>query len=148
MIATIIFERRDSMSEKSQYHTRQRTLLLEYLTTTKKGWFSSRDIIDEPSLDLGEATVYRMLSKLTEEGLLEKKPADNGHGALYRCSETVDCHGHVHLRCLVCDNTFCLHSEELEKAEQDIGSKLGFSVDESKTTLYGVCSSCKHAEGK
>ena len=136
------------MSEKSLYHTRQRSALLEYLQKSRTGWFSSRDIIDEPSLDLGEATVYRMLSKLTDEGVLEKKAAENGRGSLYRFSGTADCHGHMHLRCLVCDNTFCLHSEELERAEQDIGSKLGFSVDESKTTLYGVCSSCKHAEGK
>ena len=136
------------MSEKSLYHTKQRSALLEYLRSNRNGWVSSREIIEEPSLDIGEATVYRMLTRLTEEGLLEKKPAENGRGARYRCSETADCRGHMHLRCLVCDNTFCLHSDELEKAEQDIGSKLGFSVDESKTTLYGVCSSCKHAEGK
>ena len=135
------------MSEKTLYHTRQRSALLEYLKSKKDGWVSSREIIEEPSLEIGEATVYRMLTKLAEEGILEKKPAENGRGALYRYSGTADCHGHMHLRCLVCDNTFCLHSEELEKAEQDIGSKLGFSVDESKTTLYGVCSSCKHAEG-
>lgn len=136
------------MSEKSLYHTRQRSALLEYLRSNKSGWVSSREIIEEPALDIGEATVYRMLTRLAEEGLLEKKPAENGRGSLYRYSGTADCHGHMHLRCLVCDNTFCLHSEELEKAERDIGSKLGFSVDESKTTLYGVCSSCRRAEEK
>ncbi len=134
------------MSDKSQYHTRQRSLLIDFLQKTKSSWFSSREIIEEPSLDIGEATVYRILSKLTEEGLLEKKPAENGRGSLYRYSGTADCHGHMHLRCLVCDNTFCLHSDELEKAERDIGSKLGFSVDESKTTLYGVCCDCRRSE--
>jgi len=135
------------MSEKLQYQTRQRTELLDYMRNRSNDWLSSRELITEPSLSIGEATVYRILSKLTEEGLIEKKPSENGRGAVYRYCGTSSCHGHIHLRCIVCDNTICLHSNALEKAEQDIGSELGFSVDESRSTLFGICRGCKHAGG-
>lgn len=133
------------MAEKSQYQTRQRLELVEYMRNHCDGWLCSRDIIDEPSLDIGEATVYRILNRLAEEGIIEKKSSENGRGALYRYCGTADCHGHIHLRCLVCDHTICLHSHELQQAEQVIGSELGFSVDESRSTLYGICSGCKKA---
>lgn len=131
------------MAEKGQYQTRQRAELIDFLQERSGEWISARDIIDCPEVKLGEATVYRMLTRLAEEGILEKRASESGRGALYRICSTTHCKGHLHLRCLVCDNTICLHSEALHRAEEDIGSRLGFSIDESRSTLYGVCSECK-----
>lgn len=135
------------MPEKNQYQTRQRTELTEYMRRRGGEWISSRVIINDPSIGLGEATVYRILARLAEDGILEKKPSESGHGSLYRYSATSECRGHIHLRCLKCDSTICLHSDELLSAEQQIGSSLGFSVDESKSTLFGICRQCKNNGG-
>ncbi len=135
------------MSEKKQYNTRQRAELIDYFRSESERWLSSRDIISDPKLDLSEATVYRMLTKLTEEGLIEKKPSENGRGAVYRFCGTADCHGHLHLRCLVCDSTICLQSNESRQIERSIGSEFDFSVDEERSTIYGVCRECKTSGG-
>ena len=52
----------------------------------------------------------------------------------------------MHLRCLHCNNTICADSDLLESVEQSLQSRLGFSVDDSHTTLYGVCGECRRKE--
>ena len=67
----IIFKSGESfMAEKTTYKTRQRDEILRFFTEHKDCCFSARDLIGQ--VDAGEATVFRALATLTNEGKLKK----------------------------------------------------------------------------
>ena len=71
------------MGEKGAYNTRPRAELLDFFREHHGESFSARDIIERSGLQMGEATVYRFLSKLTAEGKLCRTVKDKGGVSLY-----------------------------------------------------------------
>lgn len=79
-------------SSVGRYHTKQQTLILEYLALKKDTAFTAESVwrgllgVEEK---VGRATVYRALDRLVEAGTILKIPSGDGNRALYRyCSAT------------------------------------------------------------
>ncbi|MEM1167036.1 MAG: transcriptional repressor [Planctomycetota bacterium] len=90
--------------------------------------------------ELGLATVYRTISKLTEAG--EIAPVElPGESPRYERREAADQHHH-HFRCTCCDRVFdvhgCAHGVESLAPE-------GFEVEDHEITLTGRCADCAGA---
>lgn len=129
--------------DNKTYKTRQRSELLDFFRENSDKCFLAKDIIKNSSITLGEATIYRALSKFVDEGLLKKFISSDGSGSYYqynRCEH--DCSSHFHLKCVKCGTLFHMDCGFMQDMTKHISSEHGFIVDNSKTTLYGTCKNC------
>ncbi len=127
------------MADK-KYRTKQRDSILAYFASHPDVCLSAKDIIESPEIEVGEATVFRCLAHLTEEGLIKKYASDDG--ALYQYTHTEACNHHFHLKCLHCGKILHLHCDLMHSLSAHIESDHGFSVDVSRTVIYGYCKDC------
>ena len=129
--------------DNKKYNTKQKNELLDFFKENKDECFLAKDIIKNSSISLGEATVYRTLSRFVEEGLLKKFISPGGSGAYYQYNEkSHGCDSHFHLKCVKCGTLFHMDCSFLKDMTSHIEGEHGFSVDNSKTTLYGTCKNC------
>lgn len=140
------------MERQKQYSTRSRSVLIDFFEKHRDECFSAKDIIESDAVDIGEATVYRLLTKLTQQGVLQKSLSRNGAGSLYQLTAKADCQDHFHLKCLDCGNIIHMHCHTMHSLEEHIESEHDFTVDNSYTVIYGQCGRCKdkstHLGGK
>jgi Fur family ferric uptake transcriptional regulator len=94
------------------------------------------------NLDVGLATVYRVLTQFEQAGLLSRNHFETGK-AVFELN-----HGthHDHLVCLDCSRVEEFFDEEIEKRQQQIAKDRGFSLAEHALALYGHCTKtdCPH----
>lgn len=87
---------------------------------------------------LTEATVYRTLNFLAEQGLV--MVAHVGHGQLvYEVSE----HDHHHLICRVCGRMEEIDHQELKSLYKVFLAKTGYQIDTIHATFFGLCPTCQ-----
>ena len=93
---------------------------------------------------IGQATVYRQLERLVEEGLVEKYIIDQNSPACFEyigndeCGEGLCVHG----KCLKCGRIFHLHCDEIKELEDHLKAHHGFTPDFHHTVIYGICDQC------
>lgn len=127
------------------YHTKQRDLIIEFFENNKGRCFTSRQIIEESGLKLGEATVFRLLKKLTEQGIIKQFISDKNTGTLYQYNRE-ECANHFHMKCLKCSKVFHTECESIKNIEKHIEDDHGFIVDNGKTVFYGICKECSEKD--
>lgn len=131
------------MDNKKIYGTKQRNFILDFFKSHRNECFSAKFIIENNGMNIGEATIYRLLAKLTAEGKLKRFIADKGLGATYQYNDTEQCDSHFHLKCLNCGETVCIDCLFMHGMEKHVESEHEFSVDNTKTILFGTCKVCK-----
>jgi len=134
------------MENKQNYNTKQRLNLIQFFKNNPGECFSAKEIIKNPEISLGEATIYRSLSKFVSEGKLKKYISPDGEGAFYQYNDNAlnpACNDHFHLKCISCGTLVHMDCELMGSIKEHIDKEHGFSIDNSKTTLYGLCSKCK-----
>jgi Fe2+/Zn2+ uptake regulation proteins len=132
------------MKESEGYKTKQRELILACIKNWKDNHFTADDIaikLKETSNPVGKATVYRYLEKLTEQGAVRKYTLEEGESACYQYREE-DCPEHFHLKCKSCGILICAKCSFLDGLEKHIFEHHSFTVDSTKTVLYGICGAC------
>lgn len=93
--------------------------------------------------NLTEATVYRNLDFLAEQGLV--LVAHVGSGRIVYESAA---HHHHHLYCRHCGYAIDIDHAELAPLYEHIQQKTGFILDTSHVTFFGVCPGCARTEQK
>jgi Fur family transcriptional regulator, ferric uptake regulator len=88
-------------------------------------------------------TIYRVLDRLEEEGLIHKTSGLNGeakYAACQRCDhqEGKHQHHHLHFNCTVCQKTYCL-----ETTVPQITLPQGYSLDNLNLVATGTCPTCR-----
>jgi Fur family ferric uptake transcriptional regulator len=126
-----------------RYNTQQRAAILAFFAAHPDECFSARDIIDEPQIRVGEATVYRLLGRLADEGAVTRYAGDAGRGSTYRYSDDRNCVKHVHLKCTTCGSFIHFDCPRLNDFTQHIELEHEFNIDSGKTVIYGLCKHCK-----
>ena len=91
---------------------------------------------DNPGLSLG--TVYRNLSKLTENGFISKLSIPNQSD---RYDKNIK--PHAHLICEKCNNIYDVESETINKFINDLSNEENLSITNYDIVLQGICNSCK-----
>ncbi len=86
-------------------------------------------------MDIGLATVYRVLTQFEQAGLLERHFFESGK-AVFEIN-----HGkhHDHLVCLDCGKVEEFYDPEIERHQNQIASERGFVIREHSLYLYGNC---------
>lgn len=120
--------------------TPQRMAILRVLKSAR-GHLSPAEIYEKVAPELPgmtEATVYRTLNFLAEQGLV--LVAHVGHGQLVY--EIAD-HDHHHLICRACGRTQEVDHEALKTLYMNFLEKTGFRIDTIHTTFFGLCPDCQ-----
>lgn len=69
--------------DRNNYNTKQRDEIVEFFSRHRGSCFTAKDIITSGEVTVGEATVYRTLTKLANQGVLKRFTGD-GSGACYQ----------------------------------------------------------------
>ncbi len=121
------------------YNTQQKNALLDFLKKRNGAYVSINEI--SGCLDLlAKSTLYRLLGRLEEEGVLESAMVGGNKCYAYRPAE---CHAHLHMTCSVCGR--CIHLDEKEslKLKDSLLDATGFELDLFSSVLFGVCKECR-----
>lgn len=127
------------------YNTKQKSAIINCIQEIDNRHFTVDelfDLLNKGGNSVGRTTVYRMLERLTDEGVLRKYAA-TGESACYQyAGERDDCHEHFHLKCEKCGSLIHLDCDEIAEFHNHIKSHHGFSVNNFKTVIYGICEGC------
>jgi Fur family ferric uptake transcriptional regulator len=97
------------------------------------------------SMDIGLATVYRVLTQFEQAGLLQRHHFESGKAVF----ELNDSSHHDHLVCLQCGRVEEFYDAEIEKRQGRIARERGFALREHSLHLYVECvkPDCPHRPG-
>ncbi len=122
--------------------TGPRLKILELLETHRDGHWTAEDIfrllIDE-GFDVGLATVYRVLTQFEQAGIVVKHHFETGK-AVYELNQGEH---HDHIVCIHCGHVAEFYDPELEKIQEKIAGKNGYTIIDHALYLYGVCKNCQ-----
>jgi Fur family ferric uptake transcriptional regulator len=99
-----------------------------------------RILLDE-KIDVGLATVYRVLTQFAQAGLLVRHHFESG-AALFELNKG---RHHDHLVCTICGKVEEFVDDEIESRQEQIAKGMGFVLHEHSLSLYGACSQCGHS---
>ena len=100
-----------------------------------------RTLIAE-DVDIGLATVYRVLTQFEQAGILTRSQFD-GTRAVF---ELNDGDHHDHLICTSCGKVVEFYDTTIEKLQYDIAREHSFALESHTMMLYGVCPTCTEAQ--
>jgi len=89
-------------------------------------------------VDIGLATVYRVLTQFEQAGILTRSQFD-GTRAVF---EINDGDHHDHLICTNCGKVVEFYEPNIEKRQHEIAKEHGYVLESHTMMLYGVCSDC------
>lgn len=94
------------------------------------------------NMDVGLATVYRVLTQFEQAGILNRHHFEAGK-AVFELNEGTH---HDHLVCLDCGRVEEFFDAEIEKRQQIIAKEHGFELTDHALALYGNCikPNCPH----
>jgi Fur family ferric uptake transcriptional regulator len=100
-----------------------------------------RQLLSE-GLDIGLATVYRVLTQFEQAGLLVRHHFESGK-AVFELNEG---RHHDHLVCMQCGRVEEFFDAEIEKRQARIARERGFEIAEHALYLYADCvkARCPH----
>ena len=139
------------MNSRSKYKTKQREKILGYLQSAPGAHITAGDVCDffrQQGSSVGQATVYRQLESLVDEGFLNKYSIDAGSPA---CFAYVGQDSHkggelcFHCKCEKCGRLIHLHCEELNGIRAHLMEEHRFQLNSMRTVFYGLCEVCMEA---
>lgn len=86
-------------------------------------------------LDVGLATVYRVLTQFEQAGLLSRNSFDNGK-AVYELNQGEH---HDHLVCLDCGHVEEFFDPKIEQRQNAIAQERGYELSDHALSLYAHC---------
>lgn len=118
--------------------TTPRLRILRLFETSKVRHLSAEEVyrlLTGESVDIGLATVYRVLTQFEQAGLLQRHHFE-ADKAVFELNEG---HHHDHLVCLQCGRVEEFFDSEIEKRQTRIASDRGFTLRDHSLALYADC---------
>ena len=127
------------------YNTEKRTELLNFLKSLGGQALTADEICNGILKDgRGRSTVYRLISRLVDEGSLRRISDGRTRRVTYQYIYSGSCAEHLHLKCKTCGRLIHLDDVTSHILEKRIMKSEGFVLDEG-ALLYGKCESCVFA---
>lgn len=94
------------------------------------------------NMDIGLATVYRVLTQFEQAGMLERHHFESGKAVFEMNAEQ----HHDHLVCINCGRVEEFYDAEIERRQTRIAKERGFAIKEHALYLYAECvkPNCEH----
>ncbi|WP_280154480.1 ferric iron uptake transcriptional regulator [Piscinibacter sp. XHJ-5] len=122
--------------------TQPRLRVLEIIRTSPQRHLSADEVykrLVEEKIDIGLATVYRVLGQLEHAGILSRSSFDSGK-SVFEIDEGTH---HDHMVCVACGRVDEFHDAQIEERQRAVAAQRGFSLQEHRLALYGLCSGCR-----
>ena len=96
------------------------------------------------NMDVGLATVYRVLTQFEQAGLLQRHHFESGK-SIFELNEGSH---HDHLVCLQCGRVEEFYDAQIEQRQRRVAHERGFAVNDHALYLYADCikKACPHAK--
>lgn len=125
--------------------TYPRLKILDLFQTAEQRHLTAEDVyrlLMSEGMDIGLATVYRVLTQFEQAGLLERHYFESGK-AVFELNQGGH---HDHLVCLQCGKVEEFFDAEIERRQNQIAKERGFAVKEHALYLYAECvrTDCPH----
>jgi Fur family ferric uptake transcriptional regulator len=125
--------------------TLPRLKILEIFQNSKVRHLTAEDVyklLINENMDIGLATVYRVLMQFEQAGLLNRNHFESGK-AIFELNEGAH---HDHLVCLNCGRVEEFYDEGIELRQNQIAQERGFEIAEHSLAIYGNCTkpACPH----
>jgi Fur family ferric uptake transcriptional regulator len=125
--------------------TLPRRKILELFEASKVRHLSAEDVykaLIAEGIDIGLATVYRVLTQFEQAGLLNRNHFETGK-AIFELNAGSH---HDHLVCLDCGRVEEFYDEEIESRQHKVAVERGFKIAEHALAIYGNCvkDACPH----
>jgi Fur family ferric uptake transcriptional regulator len=118
--------------------TLPRLKILEIFQNSAVRHLSAEDVYKvllTDDMDVGLATVYRVLTQFEQAGILHRNYFETGK-AVFELNEGSH---HDHLVCLDCGKVEEFYDEEIERRQQLVATQRGFTIAEHSLAIYGNC---------
>ena len=122
-----------------------RLKIINLFETSKVRHLTAEDVYKlllAEGLDIGLATVYRVLTQFEQAGLLVRHHFESGK-AVFELNEGKH---HDHLVCMQCGRVEEFYDAEIEKRQARVAKERGFEISEHALYLYADCTKarCPH----
>ncbi len=118
--------------------TLPRLKILEIFQKNPVRHLSAEDIyrlLLSENLEIGLATVYRVLTQFEQAGILSRNYFEIGK-AVFELNEGTH---HDHMVCIDCGRVEEFQDDEIEKRQYEIAKKHGFEIVDHTLAIYGHC---------
>jgi Fur family ferric uptake transcriptional regulator len=118
-----------------------RLKILDFFRKSGQRHLSAEDVyraLVGENVDIGLATVYRVLTQFEQAGILLRSQFDGGKAIF----ELNDVDHHDHLICTHCGKVVEFSDHDIEKRQHKVAQQNGFSLQSHAMVLYGVCQAC------
>jgi Fur family ferric uptake transcriptional regulator len=118
--------------------TLPRRKVLELFENSKVRHLSAEDVyrsLMAEGIDIGLATVYRVLTQFEQAGLLSRQHFETGK-AVFELNQGGH---HDHLVCLQCGRVEEFYDAEIEQRQSEVARKRGFALHGHSLALYADC---------
>ena len=125
--------------------TGPRLKILELFERSAVRHLSAEDVyrlLLKDNMDIGLATVYRVLTQFEQAGLLQRHHFESGKAVF----ELNDASHHDHLVCMQCGHVEEFYDAEIEKRQNRIAKERGFTIHAHSLYIYADCTKteCPH----
>ena len=127
-----------SLKESGLKATLPRRKILELFESSKVRHLSAEDVYKAligEGIDVGLATVYRVLTQFEHAGLLSRQHFETGK-AVFELNQGGH---HDHLVCLQCGRVEEFYDAEIEKRQARVAKDRGFAIHDHQLYLYADC---------
>jgi Fur family ferric uptake transcriptional regulator len=118
-----------------------RLKILELFETSTLRHMTAEDVykmLIAENMDIGLATVYRVLTQFEQAGLLERHFFESGK-AVFEINRGKH---HDHLVCVECGKVEEFYDPEIEQRQNTVASERGFTIQDHALYIYGRCATC------
>lgn len=132
----------DDLKKLGLKATLPRLKILAILEKEEPRHMSADDVYDalrDSGEDVGLATVYRVLTQFESAGLVSRHHFEGGHSVF----ELEQGQHHDHILCVKCGRVDEFVDKTIEKRQQAIAEKHGYSMTDHSLYIYGICSECQ-----
>lgn len=96
--------------------------------------------VREVNPEVGLATVHRTLKILVEGGFAEEHTFGGRHR---RFERSLTREHHDHLICSSCGHIVEFEEPRIEKLQEEVAERFGFTIQDHRLELFGVCGPCR-----
>lgn len=118
--------------------TGPRLKVLELFERSDMRHMTAEDVyraLTQEGIDIGLATVYRVLTQFEQAGLLKRHHFEADKSVF----EINEGHHHDHLVCLQCGKVEEFFDSEIERRQNEIATARGFAIREHALYIYAEC---------
>ena len=129
------------LAGKGLRHTDQRRQILKVFLSTERHVTTQQlyDLVRRKHEGIGYATVARTVKLMDEAGICRR--VDFGDGS-HRFEHKYGHEHHDHLICVACGGFVEIYSPQLEKIQDRLVAKHGYTQQYHKLDIFGLCPAC------